>query len=226
MKKERIDSYWEQEIYSKGQHLNRYPFDVVVSFVYRHFPRHKPRAEVDILELGSGAGNNLWFAAREGLRVAGIDGSKSAIEFARSRFAEEGLEGDFRVGNFQELPWPDESFDLAIDRCSLTCGSLSDQRRTVKEVNRVLRPGGIFFYNGYSDRHTSAHSGTQMPDGRITEIQGGTLAGVEGLCFNSRNDVESLFAKGWEVLKKEHLLVEDLASGGVHAEWRVIVRKI
>lgn len=221
------DSFWEQDIYSKGQHLNRYPFDIVVSFVYRWHPRTKPRSEVRILEVGSGAGNNLWFAAREGFQVAGIDGSASAIEFTKARFAEDGLQGDFRVGNFLELPWPDDSFDLAIDRASLTCGSPCDQRHAIAEVNRVLRPGGLFLYNGYSDHHSSARAGTLLSDGRVADIKSGSLAGIEGIGFASRSDVDSFFSKGWTVVKREHLLLEDLSSDGTgsHTEWRVVARK-
>jgi len=94
------DPIWESEIYSQGHHLNRYPFDAVVSFLFRYRPRDKPREQTDVLEIGCGAGNNLWFAAREGFRVAGIDGSESAISFAQKRFESEKLSGDLRVGNF------------------------------------------------------------------------------------------------------------------------------
>ena len=228
MNKEGDDSFWEERIYSRGQNLNRYPFDIVVSFVYGWYPRNKPRDEVRILELGSGAGNNLWFAAREGFQVAGIDGSSSAIEFARSRFGEDGLSGEFCVGNFVKLPWAEDAFDLVIDRGSLTCSNLADQHLAVREVNRVLRPGGVFFYNGYSDQHTSARAGTVMVDGRMGGFKRGTMVGVDGLYFTSKRDVGALFSEGWNVQKKEHLLLEDLTPNGtgIHAEWRIIAQKI
>jgi len=63
-----FDPHWEQQIYGQGAHLNLYPFDVVVTFVFRNAPRDRPRSEVRIVEIGCGAGNNLWFAAREGFR--------------------------------------------------------------------------------------------------------------------------------------------------------------
>jgi SAM-dependent methyltransferase len=220
------DPSWEKDLYSQGRHLNRYPFDAVVSFIYRWHPRDKLRSDVSIIELGCGAGNNLWFAAREGFSVAGIDGSPSAIEHARQRFAQDGLKGDLRVGDFTELPWPDVSFDLAVDRCSLTCASFSAQQRAIAEVRRVLTPGGLFFYNVYSDRHSSARSGRRLPDGRITEISNGTLVGVGSLYFSTRAEVESLFANAWKILKLEHMELEDLSPKGVgsHSEWRVVAR--
>jgi len=227
MKTLEFDPVWEQEIYSQGKHLNRYPFDAVVSFVYRWRPRDKPIAETDVIELGCGTANNLWFAAREGFRVAGIDASTSAISHARRRFADERLAGDLRCGNFLDLPWADDSFDLAIDRCSLTCISPDARRDAVAEVRRVLQPGGVFFCNGYSERHASARLGERQADGRTTAIRGGTLTGVGGLTFSSKAEMQDLFAEGWELLRLEHLLLEDNSPQAVgdHAEWRAIARK-
>ena len=219
--------FWEDTIYSQGHHLNLYPFDAVVSFIFRWCPRDKEREETDVLEIGCGAGNNLWFVAREGFRVAGIDGSKAAISFAQERFASEKLVADLRVGNFLNLPWENETADIGIDRCSTACVGVQGQKVAIEEMRRVLRPGGIFFYNGYSNEHTSARSGEPLQDGRIANIHAGTLVGVGALGFNSKSQVEMLFENGWEILKMEHLTSRDISpqETGIHAEWRVVVRK-
>jgi SAM-dependent methyltransferase len=221
------DPIWESEIYSQGHHLNRYPFDAVVSFLFRYRPRDKPREQTDVLEIGCGAGNNLWFAAREGFRVAGIDGSESAISFAQKRFESEKLSGDLRVGNFLKLPYENNVFDIGIDRGSLVCVGFAAQQVAIEEMRRVLRPGGIFFFNGYSDEHTSARSGDCLEDGRIANIRSGTLVGVGSLGFNTESQIDMLFAGGWEILKKEHLRLADLSpqGTGTHAEWRVVARR-
>lgn len=219
--------FWEDSIYSQGRHLNLYPFDVVVSFLFCWRPQEKPSDQVRVLEIGCGAGNNLWFAAREGFKVSGIDGSSSAVKFAKNRFAKEGLEGDLREGNFLELPYAENTFDLGIDRCSLVCVGFESQKIAISEMHRVLRPGGIFFFNGYSDQHTSAISGDRLEDGRIANIRAGKLTGVGALAFNSREQVAALFSKKWEILKMEHMVSSDLAENGtgVHAEWRIVARK-
>jgi SAM-dependent methyltransferase len=222
-----FDPIWETEIYGEGKHLNRYPFDIVVSFIYRHYPRQIPRNQVSILEIGCGAGNNLWFASREGFRVAGIDGSRSSIEYARSRFAEEGLSGDFRVGDFTDLPFDDDAFDLVIDRGAITCCGLMPAQQAVRAAWRVLKPGGKFLCNPYSDRHSSNVSGRPGPDGLRLGISAGALVGVGQLCFYGRRDVERMFASRWKLLSMQHLeLVETLEPlYSVHAEWRIIVEK-
>lgn len=221
-------TFWEDSIYAQGHHLNLYPFDAVVSFIFRWRPHDKSREQTQVLEIGCGAGNNLWFVGREGFLAAGIDGSPTAISFARDRFASEKLVGDLRVGNFLALPWDEETFDLGIDRCSTACVGDQEQIDAVEEMRRVLRPGGIFFFNGYSDEHTSARSGERLNDGRIANIHFGTLVGVGSIAFNSESQIEMLFADGWEVLKKEHLRLSDLSpqGTGIHAEWRVVARRI
>jgi SAM-dependent methyltransferase len=220
-----FDPIWE-EMYAAG-HVQRYPWDVIVSFVFRHAPRDRPRQAVWILEVGCGSASNLWFAAREGFAVAGIDGSASAIEQAKNRFEAEGLSGDLRVGDFTSLPFEDDSFDLAIDRGAIVCAGLSDGRKAIHEVWRVLRPGGFFFFNPYSDRHSSAHSGELAGDGLRRNIQEGTLVGTGQLCFYSRTHIEEALASGWDIRRLEHMESVDMSAPCYlsHAEWRVIAQK-
>ena len=218
-----FDPIWENEIYGRGQALNRYPFDSVVTFVFRHAPRHKPRAAVRVLEIGCGAGNNIWFLAREGFQAYGIDGSATAIAHARDRLAYERLAADLRVGDFTELPYDDSLFDLVIDRGALVCVGRSAAARAVAEVARVLAPGGRFFCNPYSSAHTSHRTGLPGPDGLTTGIQSGTVTGVGDLCFYDREAVDALLA-GWSLISCEHvgIAIEDSRGAHVHAEWRVI----
>lgn len=223
-----FDPVWEDAIYGQGLHLNRYPFDVIVSFVYRHYPRAKPRREVRILEVGCGTGNNLWFAAREGFQVAGVDASASAIAYARKRFADEGLAGDLRVGDFTELPFADGSFDLAFDRCAITCCGMTAARQAVAEVERVLKVGGKFLFNPYSGAHGSRASGQPGPDRVTLNISAGTLVGAGQICFYDRQDLEGQFSGKWLLRSVQHVEITEQIQPQcpVHAEWRVIAEKI
>ncbi len=222
-----FDPTWETDIYSQGRCLNKQPYDIVVQFVFRHFPRNRARHTVRILEIGCGAGNNLLFAAAEGFQVTGLDGSRSAVEHARRRFAQSGLQAELHVGDFTQLPFADESFDLAIDRGALVCTSLGSGRRAAAEVRRVLKPGGKFLFNPYSAAHTSASSGTPVDDGLVIDIDRGSLVSCGQLCFYRRADVDAVAADGWNVLQLEHMQATDLARtpAEVHAEWRVILEK-
>jgi SAM-dependent methyltransferase len=220
-----FDPIWEEK-YQAG-HAQRYPWDAVVSFVYRNAPRDRPRSQVKVIELGFGTASNLWFAAREGFEVAGVEGSAAAVERARQRFCEEGLSGDLRVGDFTApLPFPSASFDLAIDRGALTCCGFSAAKNAVGELARVLRPGGRFFFNPYSREHTSAKSGKPSDDGLVKDITQGTLVGAGQLCFYDESEVRQALGDRWELDCLDHVLSTDCAkaSPDVHAEWRAIAR--
>jgi len=221
-----FNEIWE-DIYRDGRQLNRYPFDQIVSFIYRNLPRDKPRSEIRILEVGCGAGNNLWFAAREGFQVAGLDGSTAAIEVARKRFEADGLQGDLRVGDFTSLPWNDESFDIAFDRGALTNCGLSMGKKAVREIHRVLKPGGKFYFNPYSVMHSSHVSGRPGPDGVTQEITAGGLEGMGAICFYTRRDVENALGEGWRVNSLVHVERTDVLRPQytVSAEWRVYCEK-
>jgi len=224
MKAKTLDPIWEEK-YKAGQ-IQRYPWDCIVGFVYHYFPREKARSEVQILEIGCGSGSNLWFAAREGFSVSGIDGSESAINYALKRFHDEGLRGDLRVGDFTDLPFSDKSFDLVIDRGALTCCGLSAGRRAVLEIARVLKDQGYFHANPYSQRSSSYLGGQNFSDGLSTNIKSGSLTGVGQICFYSRRELSELFGAEFEILNVKHLEIqeENLSNYSVHAEWRVIAR--
>lgn len=220
-----FDPIWEAK-YAAG-HAQRYPWDAVVSFVFRHAPRERARGEVSILEVGCGTAANLWFAAREGFRVAGVDASPSAIAAARQRFAQDRLAADLRVADFTRLPFDDAGFDLAIDRAALACCGRGAMRTALAEVRRTLVRGGRFLFNAYADDHSSFRSGRAGPDGLVLDISAGSLVGAGQLQPVSRRDLDELFAAGWKVLGVERLERRALVpgDGGLHTEWLLIAEK-
>ena len=220
-----IDPIWEEK-YAAGQ-MQNYPWDVVVSFVFKNIPRDRPRSQIKIMEVGFGSAPNLWFAAREGFKVSGIEGSSSAVVFAKERFKREGLKGDLRIGDFTELPFEAECFDLVIDRGSLVCVGATAQKKAVAEVHRCLRRGGLFLHNAYTDNHSSMRAGDIGQDGLVSNIISGSLVGVGQLHFTSRSEINERFSFGWKLLQVQRREFIDMLSvaGEVHSEWLVIAEK-
>lgn len=72
--------------------------------------------------------------------VNGLDLSSATVELARRRAATLGREADLRVGDAEDLPWPDASFDTVV--CTFALCGIPDHRQAVAEMVRVLRPGG------------------------------------------------------------------------------------
>lgn len=221
-----FDPVWEKK-YSTG-HQQRAPWDEVVSFVFRHAPKDRSRAEIEVLEVGCGTASNLWFFALEGFSVTGLDGSASAIESAKQRFREYDLEGDLQTGDFTTLPYEDGIFDLVIDRGALTCCGTQSMKQALSEVHRVTRQGGKFLFTPNADTHSSARAGRRAEDDLVIDISEGTLAGAGQIRFLSRSEMDDfLAAELWSLRSLELVDIRQMLepAGLSHSQWRVVAEK-
>jgi ubiquinone/menaquinone biosynthesis C-methylase UbiE len=109
-----------------------------------------------VLDIGTGTGNGALLAAARGAHATGIDPSESLLQQARKRASEAGLAVDFAVGSAENIPFPDSSFDVLIDVFSLIF--VAEPQAAVKEMARVLAPGGRILWTGW------------VPEGTVVEI--------------------------------------------------------
>jgi SAM-dependent methyltransferase len=94
-----------------------------------------------ILDLGCGAGRNSKYLSEKGFRVMGIDISEVAIRKAKK----DGGEAKYFLADMRRLPFPNDSFETIISIQTIFHGRLSDIRKTIKEIFRVSKNGGIIF---------------------------------------------------------------------------------
>jgi ubiquinone/menaquinone biosynthesis C-methylase UbiE len=222
-----FDSVWETRYKDNPKYRNHYPWSAVVSFVYINRPVKKEAKDIKILEVGCGNGNNLWFAAREGFSVAGIDGSETAIAYAKDWFGREGLAGDFRVGDFTNLPFEDSYFDIVIDRSALTLCGMPAINNAIAEIWRVLCPEGKFLFNPMSDR-SSSFDGLPDQDGCYRKVRFGPILPGAQIKFYSILEIRELFQKKWIVNKIMHneQMSFHAPERTVYADWQVELMKI
>lgn len=105
---------------------------------------HWNRADIKILDLGTGCGANTWYLAAEGYTTYGIDGSPVGLEKTRvnlERLAP-GKVVDLRLGDLCDLPYEDGFFEIVFDIASASSNSREDMKRIYQECRRVLRPDG------------------------------------------------------------------------------------
>jgi SAM-dependent methyltransferase len=94
-------------------------------------------AQLRILDAGCGTGANLMHLARRG-RAAGVDLSPEALRRSRERGA------SVARASLLALPFPDATFDLVTSFDVLYHRWVEDDTRALRELARVLRPGGLF----------------------------------------------------------------------------------
>ena len=104
--------------------------EAVVRSLIAGFPAGKA------LDAACGTGRHAAHMASLGHRVTDIDASARMLEVARSKV----LSGQFETADLTSMPLEDGAMDLAV--CSLALTHCVDLRTPVRELGRVLRPGG------------------------------------------------------------------------------------
>ena len=101
----------------------------------------------DVVELGCGTAYFGAWLARRGARVTGVDVTAAQLETARRMQAEFDLHFPLVEASAEDVPLPDESFDLVVSEygASIWC----DPELWIGEAARLLRPGGrlVFLCN-------------------------------------------------------------------------------
>ena len=90
-----------------------------------------------LLDAGCGTGLFCTLAAKKGASVAGLDASEASIAIAKERTPS----GDFRVGEIEQLPWDDDSFDVVTGFNSFQFAA--DPVNALRQAGRVLRSDGV-----------------------------------------------------------------------------------
>jgi SAM-dependent methyltransferase len=89
-----------------------------------------------VLDVGCGSGLFCQLAAKRGAQVAGVDAAPKLIEIARGRTPK----GDFHVGEMEELPFADKTFDLVTGFNAFQFAA--DPANALRQAQRVAKPSG------------------------------------------------------------------------------------
>jgi cyclopropane fatty-acyl-phospholipid synthase-like methyltransferase len=130
-----------------------------------------------VLDVGCGTGEHALLAAAHGAQATGVDAARAAIERARAKAAERGLQARFEVADVLNLGVLGLEFDTIIDSGVFHIFSDEDRLRYVASLAAVLRPGGTCYLMCFSDR---------QPDGF-------------GPRRVSQDELRSAFSDGWHV---------------------------
>ena len=94
-----------------------------------------------LLDVACGTGNTAIPAAKAGAAITGIDIAPNLLEQAKKRAATEKLDIKFEEGDAEELPYPDQSFDVVLTMFGAMFAPRPE--RVASELLRVCKPGGL-----------------------------------------------------------------------------------
>lgn len=144
-----------------------------------------PRPGARVLDVACGTGNVALVAARRYCEVTGVDYVPALIERARRRAAADGWGAEFRIGDVQDLPFPDAAFDQVLSVYGVQFAP--DQEKAASELLRVCRPGGTIglaspMPEGWSGDFFAVHGRhNPPPPGVEPPLRWGTREGIEDL---------------------------------------------
>jgi len=217
---------WE-EVYRRGEQNSTWPWSDLISYVMRYArPDRKPYR---VLELGFGAGANVAFFLAIGADYSGTEGSATAVERVRERFA--------AVGNFQvaccdfteNIPF-EGPFDLVVDRSSLTHNSTQAIRVCLGSMNRIMRRGGRFIgIDWFSTTNSDFLTGVPTEDQYSrANFPAGQFRDVGTVHFFDAEHLRTLLCEaGFEVQRLEHKYSDTVipAGEGRMAWWHFVAVK-
>lgn len=135
---------WEF-LHKNSRFRPRYPSEIVVQYIFRNFERD---GKTRILDLGCGAGRHVFFLGCENFIPYGLDISQSGVDYTKQLLKDNGMSiysENVVCSPFEAIPFSDEFFDGIVAYGSLYYSKLDGIETAIKEMYRILKPGGKAF---------------------------------------------------------------------------------
>jgi ubiquinone/menaquinone biosynthesis C-methylase UbiE len=143
-----------------------------------------------VLDVGIGTGLNLPFYGRQADHICGIDPSAELLQFAEERSHKTSVPVELLRGSAEALPLGDKSVDTVV--MTFTLCSVNDAARTLTEMRRVLKPGGILLF---AEHGRAPDIGVARWQDRLTPLWGR----VAGGCHLNRKPDDLIQSAGFRI---------------------------
>lgn len=192
----KIKSSWENRFYKDVEKRPERVFRDLHKDLPKFIKLLKRAGAKNVLDLGCGTGKHTIALAKSGFRVYGLDLVVAAVGVARDWLKKEGLSAELRVANmYKKLSYKDNFFDAVISTKTLHHGTLPQIKKLVKELERVMRPGGILMvevprnkrrYERFKGKYKEIGQGLIVPTA-------GPEKGVPHYILSSKKELADLF---------------------------------
>lgn len=181
----------------------------------------KARGARRVLDLGCGAGRHLVFLARAGFEMYGMDIAENGLAHAREWLTREKLTAELAKSDMSEIPYPDEFFDAVVCLYVIYHQKLEGIQRSITEIHRALKPGGLALVSLLSTRGYRHRQGEEIgPNTFITNV--GPDQGIPHH-FSDLCEIEILFDQF--AVRKIDMEETVMEGKGKHTHWHVLAEK-
>lgn len=173
-----------------------------------------------VLYLGCGVGRHALMFARLGFAVTAVDMAEAGLAELNRNAVAEGLSIDAQVAPMTDLPFAEGAFDYVLAFNVIYHGDGEILRKTITEIRRVLRPGGIFQGTMLSKRHAQYGKGVEIASNTFI-VEGGDGDKSHPHYYSNAADVVALFG-GFELFQ----LQDKDDSGNRHWHWHLVAERL
>jgi len=216
---------WER-IYHRGEQMNRYPYEFVVSAFF-HYAQAEQRP-IKVLDVGCGAGNHTLFCAENNCDVVAIDYSASALKEVQRRAKEAGLTDKVKTVqlDLEQFELQDNEFDLVIDRLSITNLPSAKAKMLIQHIHKLMNPGGVFLSCLYSSNHQHKNFGHYSEAQNLwTNFTDGVFEPLLNCNFFTQTQIAQMFSDFTLISLVEEYNRDLLVSGADTGLWKIIAQK-
>jgi ubiquinone/menaquinone biosynthesis C-methylase UbiE len=157
-----VKHYYEKEAVEYDRQFYKEPDSYPIlkyrhNYILKRIEQLKLPDCINVLDVGCGPGEMILDLSRHNWNIWGIDIANNMIELAKEKTKKSNSKIHLSVGDIEKLEFFDNFFDLII--CAGVVEYLNDDRKWLKEIVRVLKPGGVLIINitnKYSIKNWSA----------------------------------------------------------------------
>lgn len=202
-------------------------FRAVQLYTFMDYCNDSP-LEKEVLECGAGVWPTLEPLLvrfhEHGYVTHGVEISDERLAAANEHARARGMDLDIRQGDMRDLAFADGSMSFVFSYNAIFHMKKADVARSMHEIQRVLKPGGLCFVNFLSVDSDTFGTGREIGRGEFVEIEGGE----ESVHVYYEDDEPDGYFDGLELLHKEKRVRTRFEDGRKHVRAYVdyIARKV
>ncbi|KAI3714287.1 hypothetical protein L1987_72884 [Smallanthus sonchifolius] len=205
---------WYEEFYAAAMDASMKSYEAEIAGYKSQLFANLPGKAANILEIGIGTGPNLKYYsnAASGAMVVGVDPNRKMEKYAKAAAQASGLcptKFKFIHAVAEALPVSDASMDAVVG--TLVLCSVKDVNKTLQEIKRVLKPGGIYIFV----EHVAAKDGTFLKV--IQRVLDPLQQAVADGCHLTRETRDSISAAGFSSTDIKQVFLSSASLINPHA---------